>query len=52
MACYDNTRGVATLWFGYQDSGLSIIALRNDGDNAALYAWFVASDWSSPAGAP
>jgi len=52
LACYDNNRGVAALWWGYEDSGMSIVAVRNDGDNAALYAWFVDAEWSLPTGPP
>ena len=50
LACYDNTSGVAALRWGYAGTDLSWIAVRNDGDNAALWSWFTATDWSSPEG--
>lgn len=50
LACYDNNRGVAALWWGYADSGLNWVAVRNDSNNAGLYAWFSSTDWTSPGG--
>jgi hypothetical protein len=52
LACYDNNADAATLWWGYAESGLNIIAVRNDGDNAALWQWFAGADWASPSGPP
>jgi hypothetical protein len=51
LDCYDNSTGaVAALWFGFADSGVSIVAVRNDSDNEALYRWFTSAPWPSPAG--
>lgn len=52
LSCYDNTRSIAALWWGYRDSGVNYVAIRDDGDNRELYRWFVGTDWSSPAGPP
>jgi len=49
LACYDNNRGVAALWSGYE-AGISIVAVREDGDSAELCRWFVEADWTSPSG--
>lgn len=50
LACYDNNAGVAALQWGYADSGIFLVGVRNDGDNAALWAWWSSADWSTPAG--
>lgn len=50
LACYDNNAGVAALQWGYTDSGIFLVAVRGDGDNAALWAWWSSTDWATPAG--
>jgi hypothetical protein len=51
LDCYDNsTSAVAALWFGFTDSGVSIVAVRDDSDNEALYTWFTETPWTSPSG--
>lgn len=47
LACSTNDQGFATLTWEYDDRSVQLIAVREDGDNAALYQW-----WNSARGTP